>query len=86
MYCTGPATIALTEHQGCSLWTSHHRDKRDLVRNLLRHRDFFALIAEEFAEAKQIWDKEAEEDARQDRRRAEHRAEHGPDCECDDLP
>ena len=58
MYSTGPATVALTEFEGTGLNTTHHKDKRALVQALLRHRDYFALITEEYEEAKKIWEDE----------------------------
>ena len=68
MYSTSPATIALTENEGRGMLTAHHRDKRELVRALLRHRTYFALIEEEFTAAKAIWVEEAQEDARAEER------------------
>jgi hypothetical protein len=63
MLSTAPATIALLEFTGGAVSTSHHKDGRALIRALLRHSDFFALIKEEIPEAQAIWDKEAREQA-----------------------
>jgi AcrR family transcriptional regulator len=63
---TTPATIAFSEHRGSSLDTWHFRNKDDLVAHLLRHREYFALIEAQFAEAKKTWDQEAIDDAAAD--------------------
>lgn len=66
MLSTLNAKIVLTFFNGRFADSSHHTDQRALVRALLRHRDYFALIAEEMPEAKAEWDAEAAEDARVD--------------------
>lgn len=73
MYSSSPAKIVLIEFGNSSVQTSHHRDGRELIRSLLRHRDYFKLVADEFAEAKAIWDAETIADALADAETMAHR-------------